>query len=128
MYLFIAQNGEVSPGIPVGFFGFVFVRCLCRFFGRFAQGSAETVNISGDFLAGELSEIFVFCSVTVTIFRILSVYLLLFIYLFFCWALIRHITQYRFFPVKFVKFLSTSILKNICEQLLLTKPNHNLFL
>ena len=82
MYLFIAQNGEVSPGIPVGFFGFVFVRCLCRFFGRFAQGSAETVNISGDFLAGELSEIFVFCSVTVTIFRILSVYLFIIIYLF----------------------------------------------
>ena len=93
MYLFIAQNGEVSPGIPVVFFGFVFVRCLCRFFGRFAQGSAETVNISGDFLAGELSEIFVFCSVAVTIFRILSVYLFIIIIFFFCWALIRHITQ-----------------------------------
>ena len=41
------------------------------FFGRFAQGSTETVHFPGDFVAGKLSEIFVifvFCAVVVTIF------------------------------------------------------------
>ena len=48
------------------------------FFGRFAQGSTETVHFPGDFVAGKLSEIvviFVFCAVVVTIFCISSVYL-----------------------------------------------------
>ena len=33
-----------------------------------------------------------------------------------------------FLLVKFAKFLRASILKNICERLLLTKLNHNVFL
>ena len=41
--------------------------------------------------------------------------------------------QHKCFPVKFLKFLITPILKNICERLLLsflgfTKLNHNVFL
>ena len=52
---------------------------LCRFFGRFAQGSAEMVCVPGDFLDGKLGEIFVFCAVVVTIFCILSVYLFIII-------------------------------------------------
>ena len=76
LYLFIVHNGEGFAWFP----GVFFVRCLCRFFGWFAQGSAETVHFPGDFLAGELGEIFVFCAVVVTIFYVLSVYL--FIYLF----------------------------------------------
>ena len=61
------------------FFVFVSVRRLCRFFVRFAQGSAETVHFPGDFLAWKLGEIFVFCAVVVTIFCILSVYLFIII-------------------------------------------------
>ena len=71
--MFIAQNGEVSPGFPV----------LCAisadFFGRFAQGSAETVHFPGDFFPGKLGEIFLFCTVVVSIFCILYVYLLIII-------------------------------------------------
>ena len=33
--------------------------------------------------------------------------------------------QHRCLPVKFTRFLITLILKNICERLLLTKPNRN---
>ena len=80
LYLFIAQNGEVSPGFPVLlFFCFVGFFCrLCRFFWRFSQGSALTMHFSGDFLAGELVEIFVFCAVVVTIFCNLLVYLFMY--------------------------------------------------
>ena len=77
MYLFIAQNGDVSPGFPMGVFVCVCV-CVCvceglrggggggggraggasslQIFGRFAQGYAETGAFRGDFLAGELGE------------------------------------------------------------------------
>ena len=36
---------------------------------------------------------------------------------------IKKVLQYRFFPVKFAKFLTTRILKNIYEQLLLEHVN-----
>ena len=59
MYLFIAQNGEVSPGFTLGGFFFFFFYLEGRdgrggrgalslqIFGRFAQGSAETVHFLG---------------------------------------------------------------------------------
>ena len=40
---------------------------------------AEPVHFLGDFFAGKLGEIFVFCAVVVTIFCILSVYLFIII-------------------------------------------------
>ena len=41
---------------------------------------------------------------------------------------IKERLQHRFFPMKFKKILRTSILKNICQRLLLTKLNHKVFL
>ena len=54
-----------------------------------------------------------------------------------CWSLflikVWSLFKRRCFPVKFAKFLRTTILKNICERLLLpflrfTKLNYNVFL
>ena len=43
-----------------------------------------------------------------------------------CWSLfIKKILQHRCFPMKYVKFLRTPILKNICERLLLFDSPQN---
>ena len=81
MYLFIAQNREFSPGFPLGnIYVYIF------FFGGGRWGEGREVGrgemaaihprfcghsaFPGDFLAGELGEMFVFCAVVVTIFYI----------------------------------------------------------
>ena len=78
VFVYCAEWGSCAwfPSVVVVFF----VRRLCRFFGRFAQGSAEAVHFLGNFLAGELDEIFVFCAVVATIFCILLVYLFIYYY------------------------------------------------
>ena len=95
LYLFIAQNRGISPGFPWGTFlregG---VRRLCRSFGRFAQGSAETVHFRGISLLGVVWNFFIFCSgchyLLYSLVCLLSVYL--FIIIIIIWlALIRRI-------------------------------------
>ena len=68
LYLFIAQNEEVSPGFLVLFFCFYFCALSLQMFWVISPRFTEMVHFLGDLLAGKLGGNFVFCAVVVTIF------------------------------------------------------------